>query len=229
MNFSKANDKVICILGPTAAGKTALAIKLATLLDAEIVNLDKIYTYKRFSLGTGLSDGEKDTKVVKHLYKLLEPDEAIVPPRVYAKMIRKTCTEINRRGKVAIIEGGSITYFPALYFENRQGKFIDQFTGLCFPKDFDVAGKIKKRIEALLIEGLIDEVKIGLKDYPNSLIMNDCHLIVPLVDYLKGEIDLPEAKAAMLQRNLEYIEKQMSCFKKFSEIKWVDCDKVSSF
>lgn len=222
------SNKVICILGPTGVGKTALAIRMAKSLGGEIVNLDKIYTYKRFSIGTGLSDNEKEIGVPTHLYKLLEPDEEIIPPGEFVKKVKETCLEINKLDKLAIIEGGSSTYFPALYFENREEKFIDQFIGLCFPEGFDIAGKISMRIEAILDEGLIDEVKMGLRDYPNSLIMNDCHFIVPMIDYLKREIDLPRAKAVMLHRNLEYIEKQMKCFRAYPEIKWTDCDKVTT-
>lgn len=212
----------ICLIGPTGVGKTRLALDLAKTLDGEIVNLDKIYIYKDFSLGTGLSDNDTEPGIRKHLYRLIEPTEEIIPPDEYARLVRKACNEINRRGKTAIIEGGSTTYFPAVYKENERDKFIDQKIGLQFPRNFDVAKKIENRIDSIIKGGLLDEVAMGLEKYPNSLIMKDCHFIVPLVAYLKGETDLHEAKKKMLSRNLEYIEKQLKCFRSFPKVIWME-------
>ncbi len=218
-------NQVICIVGPTGVGKTTKAFELAKALDGEVINLDKIYTYKKFLLATGLSDSKKETSVKKHLYEFLEPDDPIIDPGVYAKMVRSKVKEILERGKTAIIEGGSTTYFPALYWENEKNNFIQHIFGLRFAKDFDVAQKISQRFDKVWKQGLLEEVKMGLTKYPNSLIMKDCHFVVPVARYINGEIDIEQAKEEVLKRNLEYIKKQMLCFETFPKIEWLEQGK----
>lgn len=221
------NSKTICLIGPTGSGKTSVAFDLARSIGGEVVNLDKIYIYKQFQTGTGLSDSLKESGIKKHLYCLIEPNEEIISPEIYAKMIRATCLDISKRGNTAIIEGGSTTYFPALYIENERDPFIDQIYGIYFPKNFDIAKKIEERITSVLDEGLLEEVRMGMEKYPESLIMKDCHFVVPMVRYLNSEIDLNGAKREVVQRCLLYIKHQMECFRSFPNIKWVEYGKFS--
>jgi len=136
-------------------------------------------------------------------------------------MIAKTCDEISKSGHLSIVEGGSTTYFPSLYLENQKNPFISKIFALYFPNNFDVAKIIKDRINTALEEGLLNEVKIGMEKYPNSLIMNDCHFIVPMVRYLNKEINLAEARREVVHRCLGYISKQMDCFKGYPNIVWI--------
>ena len=139
-------------------------------------------------------------------------------------MVRATCREIIQRDVSAVIEGGSTTYFPALYAENERNPFINSIIGLRFPKDSDISKKIEKRIEITIDDGLLNEVKMGMEKYPNSLIMKDCHFIVPFVQFLKSEISFIEAKKKAVHRCLEYIDRQMKCFSTYPNIEWIEVD-----
>src|SRR5258706_675610 len=214
--------KAICLIGPTGSGKTSVAFSLARNVKGEVVNLDKIYTYKNFPISTGLSDSLKEKGVKRHLYQLLTPAKTIISPKKYAKMIRKVCIEISQKGKVPIIEGGSTTYFPALYEENKKKIFIGHFVGLKLPKNIDLSAKIEKRVSIAIGEDLLKEIRMGIKKYPNSLIMKDCHFVVPMVRYLKGDISLKLAKKEVVERCLGYIKRQMKCFLQYKDIKWIE-------
>lgn len=218
-------NSALAIIGPTGVGKTAVAFELARRVGVgEVINLDKMFLYRHFPIASGLSDALKETGVNRNLYKLLEPDEDPIPAGEYIGMVRNTCAKILSGGGLPIIEGGSTTYAPALLEANLENKFCDPVIGLRFPAGFDLKEKINKRIEAALREGLIDEVKEGLKKYRHTLIMSDAHSIVPLVRYLDGEIDLDQAKEGILDRCLKYAERQMEVLMQYPQITWLDYD-----
>jgi|GEM_PF-3162057 len=216
----------IATIGPTGSGKTDVAFELARTFGAgEVINLDKIYTYRGFSIGSGFSDTKKYSDVPKHLYELLEPDEPVIPPEKFISMVRETASDILFRGGVPILEGGSMTYVPELFRQNVGiAKFVHPIIGLCLSGGVDVAQKFRKRIDTAFQEGLLDEVQEGLKTYRNTLIMTDCHAIVPLVRHLDGEITLEIAKEEMLKRLLMYAEKQTALFRSHKEVMWIEHD-----
>ena len=138
-------------------------------------------------------------------------------------MIQDTCAEIMSRKKLPIIEGGSTTYFPDFYENNKKNKFCT-LIGLKFPTGFDIKEKIMQRTEVALKEGLLEEVKRGIVKYKDSLIMNDAHFVVPLTKYLKGKITLEKAKEEIVERCLKYADQQMTLFTQDKEIIWIEHD-----
>ena len=220
----KIQNHAIAIIGPSGVGKTAVAFEVARRADGEIVNLDKIYTFKGFPISSGLADTLKEKRVKRHLYEFLEPNQEIISPIDYAKMIHVACLQISSKKKSFIIEGGSMTYFPSFYENNKKNHFCKIIVGLKFPTAFDIRKKMMQRIEAALKEGILEEVKEGMTKYKDSLIMNDAHFVVPLVKYLKEEISLDRAKEEIVDRCLEYVERQMALFNQYKEIIWIEHD-----
>ncbi len=215
----------VTIIGPTGVGKTKVAFELARKVGVgEVVNLDKIYTYRGFPISSGLSDTLKEKGVKKHLYEFLNPDEEIIPAEKYAEMVFETCDKILSYSELPIIEGGSMTYTPALLELNQIKNFCQPIVGLRFPKDFDMRGKFIRRVEMALEEGLLDEVKTNLSKYRNTLIMTDCHAVVPLIKYLDGNIDLEQAKKEIVDRCIVYADQQLGLFEKYPEIIWLEYD-----
>src|SRR3989344_3752226 len=94
----KYKNNAIAIIGPNGVGKTAVAFEIARRIGGEVINLDKIYTFKGFNVSSGLSDTLKQKGVKRHLYEILEPDQKIIPPEDYAKMVYATCTQIIFQG-----------------------------------------------------------------------------------------------------------------------------------
>lgn len=108
--------KVLVILGPTASGKTALAVQLAALFNGEIVSADSRQVYRGLDIGTGkdLKEyhfGQKNTPY--HLIDVADPMEEFNIAK-YQKLALKAINDISSKGKLPIIVGGSGLYLQAL-------------------------------------------------------------------------------------------------------------------
>ena len=106
-------DRIICIAGPTASGKTALAVELAKELDGEVVSCDSMQVYRRMDIGTAKPTLEERQGIVHHMLDVAEPDENF-SVSCYCAMATPIVDDILARGKVAIIAGGTGLYMDAL-------------------------------------------------------------------------------------------------------------------
>lgn len=106
-------NKVICIAGPTASGKTALAVSLAKALDGEVVSCDSMQIYRRMDIGTAKPTTEEMCGIPHHMLDVAEPDEDFSVSR-YVEMADACVQDILARGKTAIICGGTGLYMDSL-------------------------------------------------------------------------------------------------------------------
>lgn len=106
-------NKVIAIAGPTASGKTKLAIEMAQQLDTEIISADSRLVYKGFDIGTAKPTKAEQELVKHYLIDVVEP-EVDYSVADFADEARKIIDEIHSRGKVPIIAGGTGLYFRIL-------------------------------------------------------------------------------------------------------------------
>lgn len=104
---------LLAIVGPTAAGKSDLAVEIAARHDAEIVSVDSRQIYRRLDIGTAKASHAMRAAVPHHLIDIIEPDEDYDAAR-FAADARKTIDEIVARGRRAILCGGSGLYLQAL-------------------------------------------------------------------------------------------------------------------
>jgi len=101
--------KLIVILGPTATGKSNLAINLAKKFNCEIVSADSRQIYKGMDIGTGKVT-EKETKGIKHhLLSIIEPNKSFSSAE-FKELATKAIKDIYKRGKTPILAGGSPFY-----------------------------------------------------------------------------------------------------------------------
>lgn len=107
-------DPVLAIVGPTATGKSALAMALAASLGGEIVNADALQVYRGFDIGTAKPGPEERARVPHHLIDILEPHERYSAGE-FARRAREAIVEIQGRGRVPIVVGGSGLYLRALF------------------------------------------------------------------------------------------------------------------
>lgn len=103
----------IIILGPTATGKTNLAISLAKALDTEIVNADSMYLYKYFNIGTAKPTDEELKEVKHHLVDFLEPTINYSVSN-YRDDAKEAIAKIRERNKIPIVVGGTGFYIDSL-------------------------------------------------------------------------------------------------------------------
>ncbi|MBR3978093.1 MAG: tRNA (adenosine(37)-N6)-dimethylallyltransferase MiaA [Oscillospiraceae bacterium] len=106
-------DKIICVAGPTASGKTALAVALAKLVDGEVISCDSMQIYRGMDIGTAKPTQEEMLDIPHHMLDVAEPDEDFSVSR-YCEMADPVLQDILRRGKTAIIAGGTGLYMDAL-------------------------------------------------------------------------------------------------------------------
>ncbi len=104
---------IVCVMGPTAAGKTALALDLAEVLDAEIISVDSALVYQDMHLGTAKPTSDELARARHHLIDWIPPDRAFNAAD-FARAARDAIAEIEQRGKRVIMVGGTMLYFKAL-------------------------------------------------------------------------------------------------------------------
>ena len=109
----KADPKVFYICGPTASGKSALALETARELDGEIVNADAFQLYHGLEVLTAAPPEQERSIVPHHLYGVLNPSEKS-DAGSYMRMAKPVIAEIQSRGKTPIITGGSGLYLKFL-------------------------------------------------------------------------------------------------------------------
>ncbi len=106
-------NNIICIAGPTASGKTALAVELAKELGGEVVSCDSMQIYRRMDIGTAKPTLEERQGIVHHMLDVADPTEDFSVSR-YTEMATPIVDDILARGKTAIIAGGTGLYMDAL-------------------------------------------------------------------------------------------------------------------
>ena len=105
--------KVILLAGPTASGKSEIAIKLASLIKGEIINADSMQIYKEISILTS-KPNLQDTNIIKHhLYGFVSVKKNFSTGH-WLKIVIKKIKEIWKKGKTPIVVGGTGLYFKAL-------------------------------------------------------------------------------------------------------------------
>jgi len=101
------------VLGPTASGKSDLAIHIALALGGEIVNCDSIQIYRGFEIGTAKVPVAARRGVPHHLIDVADPDQVFTAGQ-YARLAREVLREIAQRGRLAVVVGGTGFYLRAL-------------------------------------------------------------------------------------------------------------------
>ena len=129
--------KIVVICGPTASGKTALALKIAKLLDTEIISADSIAVYKGLDVGTAKATKEERSLVPHDLIDVVEPT-ADYSVAEYERAALKEIERLHLSGKIPVICGGTGYFIDAILFKRSYGN--------C-PKNAVVRKKLKERFE----------------------------------------------------------------------------------
>ena len=115
-------NPIVCLAGPTASGKTALAVELAQALDGEVVSCDSMQVYKRMDIGTAKPSIDERQGIPHHMLDVAQPEEDYSVSR-YCREATPIVEDIVSRGKVAIIAGGTGLYMDSLIRGNDFAPF----------------------------------------------------------------------------------------------------------
>ena len=115
-------NNIICVAGPTASGKTALAVEIAKMTDGEVVSCDSMQIYRRMTIGTAKPVPEEMEGIPHHMIDICEPDEDFSVSK-YCDMAAPVVDDIIARGKTAVIAGGTGLYMDSLIKGNDFAPF----------------------------------------------------------------------------------------------------------
>ncbi|MCZ6842127.1 MAG: tRNA (adenosine(37)-N6)-dimethylallyltransferase MiaA [SAR324 cluster bacterium] len=110
-----APQRMIAVVGPTASGKSALALRLAQALGGEIISTDSMQVYRHLDIGTAKATARQRRLVPHHLLDMVNPDEPYSAGRYTADAAR-VIARLGAQGKAPLLCGGTGLYFRALLF-----------------------------------------------------------------------------------------------------------------
>ena len=142
--------KVIAVVGPTASGKTALSVKIAKLLDAEVVSADSMQIYKGMDIATAKPTADEMQGVPHHLIDFLPADKEFSVAS-YVDLAHKAITGISSRGKIAVVAGGTGLYVDNLLSGTR---FTEGETDLL------VREELKAQLDSEGLDSLLNDLKL---------------------------------------------------------------------
>ena len=108
-----SDERLWVVVGPTASGKTALAVELCERHGGEIVSADSVQVYRHFEIGTGKPSPEERARARQHLIDVVEPSEPMDAAR-FAELAELAIADIRARGKRPIVCGGTFLWVRAL-------------------------------------------------------------------------------------------------------------------
>ncbi len=136
MRPTVAKPNVIVICGPTALGKTSIAINLARTFNGEIVGADSMQIYRHMNIGTAKPTPDEQSRVFHHMIDIIDPDEPF-DARQFAIMAHEKIMDLHARGVSPFVIGGTGLYIKALL----HGLFE------AMPADSDVRARLKQEAE----------------------------------------------------------------------------------
>lgn len=160
-------SRIICIAGPTASGKTALSLALAEALGGEIINADSVQLFRGFDIGAAKASEQEQARVPHHGLDVLEPDGEISAAE-FAERADGWIADVQRRGRVPILVGGSGLYLRALIYGLSSGP----------PRDDDLRDALRDQARMRGTEALHGELSEVDPDYAAKIHPNDLLRIV---------------------------------------------------
>lgn len=195
MEEYKNKIKICAIVGPTASGKSSLAIWLAKQINAEIVSADSMQIYKGMDIGTAKPTMKEQKLVPHHMIDFLSQRE-LFSVADYVKMAKNVIKDIVDRGKKTILVGGTGLYVDSLL---NDIKFQDQ------NENFAVRKKLFEKLDQFGSEYMLEKLKKIDFEYAKTLHPNNVKRII------RG-LEVYYATGIQMSENLKLSQSSPSCF-----------------
>lgn len=234
--------KIVAITGPTATGKTALAVKLAQMFDGEIVSVDSRQVYSYMDLGTG-KDLEEYGDVPYHLINIADPEKDTYNLSEFCRDAFAAVDDIRKRGKLPILCGGTALYLDALLKGYRlpggqlpprergvARSTADPGAAFSFTPPFELAPlvigvlfdrsvvreRIEKRLDARFEAGMIEEVRKlhDLQGVSYEKLEFFGLEYREIAFYLQGKSSFEEMRQSLLDKIRQFAKRQDIFFRK---------------
>jgi tRNA dimethylallyltransferase len=235
---------LLVIVGPTASGKTSLAIELAERMNGEIICADSRTVYRGLDIGTAKPTPEERARVPHHLLDVVDPDEPFSVAN-FKKHAERAIADIRERGKLPVLVGGSGLYIDAITYD-YQFSAAGMERSEQNPRHLAVSGdadrqtllpgamviglevsrdvlrqRVTDRVEVMVERGFADEVQWLTEHYPDSKAL-DAPGYKAFREYLGGHKTLEEAKADFVRNDMQLAKRQMTWFRRNKSIHWLD-------
>lgn len=160
--------KTVLVAGPTASGKTELAIKLAKRFDGEIVSADSMQIYKGIHIASAAPDTAEMQGIPHYMLEFLEPGDSFSVAE-YVKAARAYIKDIASRGRLPIVAGGTGLYINSL---------ADNISYIEEETDENLRRELEKRFDSVGAEQMLNELKEIDPDTAERLNLNDKKRII---------------------------------------------------
>jgi len=172
-NFQKQKKRVIIIAGPTAAGKSSLAMSLSELSAGEIISADSMQVYREMNIGTAKPTKEEQARIPHHLINIRDVTESFNVVDFYYEA-RHCCHLVLGRENIPLIVGGSGFYLHSLLYGPPSGP----------PSVPELRKALEDESERLGCEALFERLKILDPQYANTITKNDKQKIVRALEII---------------------------------------------
>lgn len=201
---SNLKKQVIVIAGPTATGKTGLSLKLARILDGEIVSADSIQVYRGMDIGTAKISLKERLEIPHHLIDILDLSDSFNVVQFY-DIALWTCRDILARGHVPIVVGGTGFYLHALLYGPPKGP----------PAAPEIRQKLEQDVEKFGIESLYEQLCIYDLEYGKTINSHDRQKIIRALEIIsltgKRVSDFPNSRI-LSQSGIKFGEFDFRCW-----------------
>ncbi|PLX24435.1 tRNA (N6-isopentenyl adenosine(37)-C2)-methylthiotransferase MiaB [Candidatus Parcubacteria bacterium] len=222
---AELKQKIVVVLGPTAAGKSDLAVKIAKEFDGEIISSDSRQIYKGLDIASNKITKKEMAGIPHHLLDIITPDKEY---NLYnwQQDAFKTIEKILKKDKLPIIAGGTGLYISSIVqnydLDPKEPKLRD-----C-PYDFIIFGispdreklynKINKRVERMVSDGSIEEVTKIYKKYKDKKLPALTGIgYREIIEHLNGNSTIEEAIEKIKQNTRHYAKRQMTWFRRMEK------------
>jgi len=233
-------EKVIVIVGPTASGKTGVSIEIAKEIGGEVISADSRAIYKGMDIGTAKPSLEEQDGVPHWGIDLVEPGERFTVAD-FKKYAEGKIEEIQARGKIPMVVGGTGLYTDALVYDYNftqdAKKTQSDREEVCTKyliigvktEPEELRRRIERRADTFFTQDLYEETKKLVQKYgwDNQAMKSNIYQFA--WGYLQGEYSLEQAKQLFVYDDWHLAKRQMTWFKRNKKIKWLPLAEIRDY